>query len=463
MRFLKFLAGALVAVAAGTAVAFVVAGRQAGPAIAIEGPPAIGQSGTLDVIVETPGAALDALSIVVEQQDRVFPVFTFGVDRYAADADSPDRITISRPIGKTVMADLQAGRATVVVTAERPVFGGLRRVASRETRDFEVRLDPPRVAVVSTLHYVNLGGSEMVVYRVSPPDVESGVQVGDYTYPGFPLSSSAPADGSSVRAAFFALLHDQPLDAPIHVYAIDPAGNETRTTFDVRTFPKTFRRSRITIGDDFLAKVVPAISGRSSEAEPLDAFLAVNGALRRQNAETIAGFAGRTTPEMLWTGAFQRLRGSQTESGFADYRTYFYQGKEIDQQVHLGFDLASTAASPVEAANHGMVVHAGDLGIYGNTVVIDHGFGVQSLYAHLSSFEVDEGQSVALGEVIGRTGQTGLAAGDHLHFSMLVNGRFVNAVEWWDAHWIEDRIQRKLRDAGLTTPPAASDVATPSR
>jgi murein DD-endopeptidase MepM/ murein hydrolase activator NlpD len=116
--------------------------------------------------------------------------------------------------------------------------------------------------------------------------------------------------------------------------------------------------------------------------------------------------------------------------------------------VHLGFDLASTAASPLVAANSGKVLHAGWLGIYGNCVIIDHGMGIASLYGHLSSIEAKAGDPVKRGQQIGRSGMTGLAGGDHLHFTMLVQGRAVNPVEWWDSHWIADRIDRKLREAG---------------
>jgi murein DD-endopeptidase MepM/ murein hydrolase activator NlpD len=166
------------------------------------------------------------------------------------------------------------------------------------------------------------------------------------------------------------------------------------------------------------------------------------------NNETIAALAGKTAPRILWEGAFQPLGGSQVESSFADFRTYIYDGKEVDRQVHLGFDLAKTANAAVTAANHGKVLFADDLGIYGNCVIVDHGMGVQSLYAHLSSFAVQAGQDVRKGETLGASGQTGLAGGDHLHFSMLLNGQFVNATEWWDPHWIEDRVTRKLREAG---------------
>ena len=147
---------------------------------------------------------------------------------------------------------------------------------------------------------------------------------------------------------------------------------------------------------------------------------------------------------MLWREAFSQLINTAVESRFADYRTYFYQGKEIDKQVHLGFDLASTANAPITAAQRGVVVHADYLGIYGNCVIVDHGLGVQTLYAHLSSMDVKVGDKVQKGQTLGRSGMTGLAGGDHLHFTVLVNGQAVNPVEWWDPKWIEDNIRPKL-------------------
>ena len=100
------------------------------------------------------------------------------------------------------------------------------------------------------------------------------------------------------------------------------------------------------------------------------------------------------------------------------------------------------------AANSGAVVHAGYLGIYGNCVIVDHGMGLQSLYAHLSSIGVQRGDSVQMSQELGRSGTTGLAGGDHLHFTMLLGGRAVTPIDWWSAQWVEDRITRKLREAG---------------
>ena len=97
--------------------------------------------------------------------------------------------------------------------------------------------------------------------------------------------------------------------------------------------------------------------------------------------------------------------------------------KKIDQQVHLGFDLSKVKNTPIPASNDGKVVLAELLGIYGNCVVIDHGYTLQSIYGHLSSIQVKPGDMVKKGQTIGLSGSTGLAGGDHLHFSMQVERR----------------------------------------
>jgi murein DD-endopeptidase MepM/ murein hydrolase activator NlpD len=220
-------------------------------------------------------------------------------------------------------------------------------------------------------------------------------------------------------------------------------------------FEKPIKKSRIEIDDNFITRTVPDIIAHSPElkiagpsGDLLADFLKVNGELRRLNTEQIAAFAKQTSPARQWSEPFVQLGNSKVEAGFADHRTYIYKSKEVDQQVHLGFDLAVTSHVPVASANAGTVVSASWLGIYGNCVVIDHGLGVQSLYGHLQSFDVKVGDKVTRGQTIGRSDSTGLAGGDHLHFTMLVDGRMVNPVEWWDPHWIQDRVNRKLSDAG---------------
>ena len=254
--------------------------------------------------------------------------------------------------------------------------------------------------MLSTKHYINLGGTEMIVYRAAPADVESGVQVGDLTYPGYP-AAGVKVEGVSitdpaVKVAFFALRFDQDVNTPMFAYARDEAGNAARAEFDHLTFPKPFKRSRIELDDRFLDRVVPAILETSPEIKPdgdtLQKFLAINGELRRKNTEKIQSFAQQSSPDMLWGGVvFHPFTNSAVEAAFADQRTYVYQGKEVDRQVHLGFDLARTVNSPIVAANAGKVLYAASLGIYGNGVILDHGLGVQSLYGHMSSIRVKSG------------------------------------------------------------------------
>jgi hypothetical protein len=132
-------------------------------------------------------------------------------------------------------AGLKSGPARITVTASRPGFLGLRQIRAEAVRDVQVRLEPPRVAVLSTHHYINVGGTEMIVYRAEPADVVSGVRVGDIEYPGFP-ATGARGEGVSVgdpalRVAFFALLYDQDPSTPMRVFARDEAGNQGRGGF----------------------------------------------------------------------------------------------------------------------------------------------------------------------------------------------------------------------------------------
>jgi murein DD-endopeptidase MepM/ murein hydrolase activator NlpD len=456
---MRFLFALIVVLALAAGGAFLWAGRMAGPAIEISKPEKfIGQSTPLEVVVDTPRGELSALRIALEQSGKQTQIGT--LQDLAGDAmkqDGADRLRITKDVGKQSVADLQSGDARIIVTASRPVLYGVRKAETTVTRDVKVRLERPRVAVISTHHYVNLGGAEMVVYRATPADVRSGVIVGDTEYPGFP-GAGATVEGvriadPAIRVAFFALRYDQDLKTPIRVFARDEAGNTARADFDYRTFPKPFKKSPIPIEDAFVDRVVPAILEGTTDIKPtgsnLEKFLAINGELRKKNNAKIASFASQTAPELLWRGVvFHPFTNSAVESAFADYRTYFHKGKEIDRQVHLGFDLASYAGTSIVAGNRGKVVFADELGIYGNTVILDHGMGLQSLYAHLSSISTKVGETVEKGQEIGRSGMTGLAAGDHLHYTMLVNGQMVNPVEWWDQHWIEDRILRKLRAAG---------------
>jgi hypothetical protein len=451
-KFLFFVVLAAAVVGAG---AWLWAGRMAGPTVEIRQPDKfVGQSSALELMAEAPAGRFSRLDVTIEQNGKAFPVYSLDQPSQATTKqDSADRLYVMRRVGKQTLPELQSGNARIVVHAARPVIYGLRQAETMVTRDVQVRLEAPRVSPLSRFHFINHGGAEFVVYSATPADVESGVRVGDVTYPGYPGSAVGISEPST-RVAFFALLPEQDLNTPISVYAADPAGNLVTATLEHMPFQKPFGKSHIDV-DSWVGRVVPPIVENTPDmqlsTEPdkvVDSFVRINSELRQRNAQTIADLAKKSAPRMMWKDAFQPLANAAIEAKFADYRSYFYKGKEIDRQVHLGFDLAVTTQIPILAAQQGVIVHAAYLGIFGNCVIIDHGLGVQSLYGHLSSIGVKPGDMVTKGQELGRSGMTGLAAGDHLHFTMLVNGHPVNPVEWWDPKWMQDRVFRKITEAG---------------
>jgi murein DD-endopeptidase MepM/ murein hydrolase activator NlpD len=433
--------------------AWLWAGRMPGPTLELKQPEKfVGIGTTLELRAESPDGRFSRLDVTVEQNGKSWPVYA--LEQQPATAGDPAKqIFVMRPIGKRAIPELQNGPARVTVHAARPVIYGIRQAESTVTRDVQVRLEPPRVEVLSTFHYVNVGGSEFVVYRATPPDVESGIRVGDIEYRGYPAGGAGINADPATRVAFFALLWNQDRNVPINVFARDVAGNTATVPLDHMVFPKVYQKSRIEIDDRFIGRVVPAIAAASADekidtSDVLAGFLQINRDLRKKNNQYLVDLAKKSSPDLLFRDEFQQLGNSQVEAKFADSRTYIYKGKDVDQQVHLGFDLAVTANVPIVASQKGVIVHASDLGIYGNCVVIDHGMGIQSLYGHLSSIGVKVGDTVEKGQQLGRSGMTGLAGGDHLHFTMLVDGQQVTPVDWWSKQWMRDRVLRKIMAAG---------------
>jgi len=345
--------------------------------------------------------------------------------------------TFSVNVGKESIPALHDGKARLIVTA---VSNDLRRRTDSQSMDLDVMTAPPRVVADGAQHYINQGGSEMAVFTPSGAWTEAGVQVGDYKFRSFPLPNH-PGQYFSL----FAFSYQLPVSTPISVYASNPSGATAKTTFWYKVFPKKFRASTIKLESMNIDRIVNQIDTQHKiPGDLVQRFVDINSKMRIVNNKTLADLRFQTEPKFLWTGAFLPMVDSTVESRFADDRTYTWQGKKVDEQTHLGFDLAKLAHSPIPASNDGKVIWAQDLGIYGNCIVIDHGYGLQSVYGHLSEFLVKKGDMVKKGQTIGRTGSTGLAGGDHLHFTMQVDGVQVNAVEWWDPHWIKDRILSKM-------------------
>jgi murein DD-endopeptidase MepM/ murein hydrolase activator NlpD len=381
----------------------------------------------------------DATVTLVDKSYRPSSQFSFWGSKI-------DRDTLAVEAGRQVMPGLSGGSAAVRVTADRASTWLRHPGSTVKEISLPVRLTPPSLQVTSTQTYVAQGGCEVVTYRVGESAARDGVRAGSWWFPGFPL----PGGGRRDRFAFFAVPYDM-AQPNVRLMVEDAAGNETETAFIDKFFPKPFKTDNVEVTDAFLGKVVPGILSQTPELKDrgslLDNYLAINGDLRQQDGQLLKSLAQKSSPAFLWAKPFFVMRNSKVMASFADRRTYLYQGRVIDHQDHLGYDLAVTKHFPIPAANDGIVAYARFFGIYGNAVVIDHGYGLMSIYGHLSSMAVTEGQKVARGDIIGKTGETGLAGGDHLHFCTLLQGLPVDPVEWWDSHWIKDRVARKLGPA----------------
>jgi murein DD-endopeptidase MepM/ murein hydrolase activator NlpD len=311
----------------------------------------------------------------------------------------------------------------------------------------------PKINILTKRHNIERGGAGLVIYRLFEKGLKSGVRVGDNFFPGY----SGLFQDEMIFTAFFALSHEQGPGTQLNVVAQDPAGNEEKSGFYHYIRDRRFKTDTLNISDQFLGRKIPDFKIDRPENElphrhsdpVVNKFLYINGQVRQQNVNDLLSLSSRTDNTLHWQGRFLRLKGSARRAGFADKRIYKYEGKEVDRAYHLGVDLASVSNAQISAANSGKVIFAGFKGIFGNTVVVDHGFGLASLYAHLTHISVQENDMVEKGQAIGSSGLTGLAGGDHLHFSIIVHNVFVNPVEWWDSNWIKNNITSKIEEIKL--------------
>jgi murein DD-endopeptidase MepM/ murein hydrolase activator NlpD len=129
------------------------------------------------------------------------------------------------------------------------------------------------------------------------------------------------------------------------------------------------------------------------------------------------------TPERYWEGAFTPPINSPTVSPFGSVRTYTNNGAV---RRHTGIDFRASVGTPVLASASGRVVLSRPMDIHGNNIVIDHGWGIYTEYAHLSERYVVPGQFVLQGDVIGLSGNTGRSTGPHIHWEVAIAGVWIS-------------------------------------
>jgi murein DD-endopeptidase MepM/ murein hydrolase activator NlpD len=409
----------------------------------------------LEIEVKERGSGLKSFSVVLSSAGTDYPLATEQFDQPVMEK----KFTVAL---SSKLAGLKEGPAVLRVNArDRSLWSFFRGNESSLEKTVTIDITPPTLELIADDRYVNFGGAGLIVYKASADTTRTGIKIGDYFFPG---SKGQIKNHPDHFIAFFAHPYNVARSERATLVASDKAGNTREMRLVYELMNVNYRKSTIAISDDFIeTKVAPLLDDVGARQGGLkDVFIRVNQKLRKENDDKITAITQRSTPAILWQGAFRQLSNSKVEANFADARTYVYSDGAIDQAYHLGYDLSVTRNYPVEAANGGRVAFIGHLGIYGNTVIIDHGLGLFTLYSHLSSIDVKDGDEIKGAQIIGRTGETGLAAGDHLHYGVYLHGVPVLPLEWWDQKWIDDNIQSKL-DAKFNESAEESKDSKPAR
>ncbi|MEJ2690684.1 MAG: M23 family metallopeptidase [Deltaproteobacteria bacterium] len=404
----------------------------------------LGLTGQVDFTVVDRESGVRAVQVFLQQGDKSVELLneTFARQGYF---DKAGAHTLNRVVTiDTKSLGFKDGRADLVIEAIDFSFRNYMK-GNRTVYNHPVMLDTvkPKVRVLDSPRYIRAGGSSIVLYEIDEPVVRHGVVINGHFYGGFPVSKK----NSQLYGALLSLKYTTRKITEMMVEATDKAGNVGEMPFSMNLLPMRPRQDRIGVDDNFLDQKIPEFSHYYPDLPgqtKLQKYLYINRELRQINNDKIREITSKVTPEKFWDGVFGRLPGSSKRAGYADERTYYYHNAKVDHEVHLGIDLASVQRAPVPAANRGRIVFADYNGIYGNLVIIDHGWGLFSIYSHLSQINVKVGDMVDKGTVIALTGHTGMAGGDHLHFGMLVDGIFVNPLEWWDGSWLKLNILNYL-------------------
>jgi len=307
----------------------------------------------------------------------------------------------------------------------------------------------PTLFVLTNSYKITKGGAALVAFKADDENLDSlyiETNSGRRYYP-----TPYYKDGYYISLVAWPLKDEQ---FSADIIATDKAGNFSKERIRFFLQNRKYRVSTIQLSENFLGGKVTNLAQMYSrdydQMEPIERFIFINQVLRAENDQKISSVTTKRPENLLGEKKlrpFYPLKNGAAVAGFGDYRKYSYEGEIVSESYHLGLDLASTAQADIVSTNDGKVVFAQEAGIYGQSIIVDHGLGLFTLYSHCSSLAVREGDEIKGGDVIGKTGSTGFAFGDHLHFGVLVQGVEVRPEEWMDASWMNDNIYTVLENA----------------
>jgi len=421
------------------------------PVVEAAGPISLGAGAkSVPIVVSDDGAGLRKLSAVLVHPggeavlaDRLFGGSLLPFVGAPSERESAELSIDPKALG------LAQGDATLRLSARDLSWRNW--LAGNETVvEVPVLIDfrPPSLSLAPGITYTKRAGSVALSYDVSDDTERDGVEIADQFYPGVHPGGEGVAPGR--RFVLFPLAQELPADVEIKVVAIDRAGNRAERTPQINIKDRTYPEEKIYLSQRFLDEKVPDLAGATGvpyTGDKVKTFQEINTRIRKENEAKIREVIAESAPEPLFEGAFEQMKDSQVMSSFAERRSYFVVDEKVSESIHYGYDLASLAGAPIPASNRGKVLFADELGIYGNCVILDHGLGLHTLYGHLSHIDVQPGDMVEKGQILGQSGQTGLAGGDHLHFGILLRGVYVDPVEWWDGKWVREHVEEPLAAA----------------
>ena len=358
-------------------------------------------------------------------------------------------LEVKYPQGKGLNDKATRFKLKIVVT-DSSLWNFLQGNKSEKILDINVDYKRPNVNVLANSYSITQGGSALVVFQAEDDNLAKlYIEAGGRQYQAQPYK----------REGYYASLIAWPFNETsfvAKVVAIDKAENKRIADIHFYLKNKKYRVSWIQAKDKFIDGKITELTSNSVDyahiTDRLERLRAINETMRLKNEEMIHALGKEVSTEILDTWKMKKfypLRNGQRVASYGDERHYYYKTKDnqVSHSYHVGYDLASTKMAVIKTSNAGKVVYANDNGIYGNMPMIDHGLGLYSLYGHCSQLLVNEGDELKAGQAIAKTGVSGLALGDHLHFGLLVQGLEVRPVEWFDQSWIRKNIDNVFKEA----------------
>ena len=359
--------------------------------------------------------------------------------------ESKTRLELSLKLPKELILDKNQIYKLTIEAKDFNIFGGNKAVKSV---NLIIDNKTPQIQIINQSYKITKGGSAVVVFRAVDENLnELYIQSDKHIF----------KPTKFIKDGYWASLVAWDIRNPrfnAKIIAIDKAGNRAVSNIGYYLHDRKYKESIITLSDNFLDGKIDELANQYApnyaDLDMLDKFKFVNETLRESNENIIRKVTSAVPEEIIesfYIKPFYPLRNGAVVASFGDHRFFTYEGNRVSESWHMGLDLASTAKAVMVTNNPAFVAFNELNGIYGDSIILYHGFGLYTLYGHSNEISVKVGEHIGANHIIGKTGTTGLSLGDHLHFGVIVQGVEVRPEEWMDKKWLQDNIYDVLNTA----------------